>query len=172
MDDGSQDDLRDRLYRELSEAYDGFFTELVQTTRIWGFWVGRRRIVGPYSSWGLARIYQVMLLVFFVAGVVLSVLSPGNQGLGSALVVGSLFAAGAWIAQLWGLSTAEWFRLRNELLGEVRLLLSPWHRTPADLARELSPNQRNASYYAAQVKDIVDRIKELDRTDRTGDSNP
>jgi hypothetical protein len=75
----------------------------------------------------------------------------------------------AWMAQLWSLSAAEWFRLRNELLGEVRLLLSPWDRTAADLARELNPNQRNASYYAAQVKDIVNRIKELDRTD---DSNP
>jgi hypothetical protein len=53
MDDGSHDDLRDRLYGELSEAYDGFFTELVQATRIWGFWVGRRRIAGPFSSWGL-----------------------------------------------------------------------------------------------------------------------
>lgn len=168
MDDGSQDDLRNRLYRELAEAYDGFFAELVQATRIWGFWVGRRRIAGPYSSWAMARIYQVMLLAFFVAGVTLSVLSPGSQGLGSALVVGSLFAAGAWIAQLWNLSTAEWFRLRNELLGEVRLLLSPWHRTVADLARELNPNQRNASYYAAQVKGLVDQIKELDRTD---DSN-
>ena len=101
MDDGSQHDLRNCLYGELAEAYDGFFKELVQATRIWGFWVGRRRIAGPYSAWGVARIYQVVLLVFFVAGVILSVLSPGNQGLGSALVVGSLFAAGAWIAQLW-----------------------------------------------------------------------
>src|SRR5215472_2701939 len=168
MENRSQDDVRDRLYEELSEAYDGFFKELIQATRIWGFLVGRRRI-GLYSSWGLARIYQVMLLVFFAAGVALSVSSPGNPGLGSALVVGSLFAAGAWIAQLWNLSTAEWFRLRNELLGEVRLLLSPWHRTTADLARELDPNQRNASYYATQVKDIVNRIKELDRTDG---SNP
>ena len=58
MDDGSQEDLRNRLYGELAEAYDGFFTELVQATRIWGFWVGRRRIAGPYSAWGLARIYQ------------------------------------------------------------------------------------------------------------------
>src|SRR5260370_5703318 len=169
MDNGSQDDLRDRLYVELSEASHEFCPELVQETRIWGLWVGRRRIFGPYSSWGVARIYQVMLLVLFVAGVILSVLSPGNQGLGAALVVGSLFAAGAWIAQLWNLSTAEWFRLRNELLGEVRLLLSPWQRTAADLARELNPNQRNAGYYAAQVKDIVSRIKELDGTD---DSSP
>jgi len=63
----------------------------------------------------------------------------------------------------------EWLRLRNELLDERRLLLAPSQRTAADLARELNPNQRNARYYAAQIKDITNRIKELDRTD---DSNP
>ncbi len=169
MDDDSQDDLRDRLCGELSEAYYRFYVELTQATRLWGFWVGRLRIFGPYSAGGVARIYRAMLLVFFVAGVILSVVSHVTQGLGAALVVGSLFAFGAWMAQAWNLSMEEWLRLRNELLDERRLLLAPSQRTAADLARELNPNQRNARYYAAQIKDITNRIKELDRTD---DSNP
>jgi len=48
-----------------------------------------------------------------------------SHGMHAALVVGSLFAFGAWMAQAWNLSMEEWFRLRNELLGEFRPLLAP-----------------------------------------------
>src|SRR5215467_12433947 len=113
MDNDSHDDPRDLLYEELSVAYYRFYVELYQTTRVWGYWVGSHRIFGPYGAEGIARIYRATLLLTFVGGVILSVVSHATEGLGNALVVGSLFAFGAWMAQAWYLSREEDFRLRN-----------------------------------------------------------
>jgi hypothetical protein len=52
--------------------------------------VGPLRI-GPFSYSGLNRIHGAILLAAFAAGVILSVVSQVTQGLGFALVVGSLF---------------------------------------------------------------------------------
>ena len=163
MDNDSHDDSRNRLYEELSTAYYRFYVELYQTTRIWGYWVGSHRIFGPYGAEGIARIYCVILLLTFVGGVILSVVSHATEGLGNALVVGSLFALGAWMAQAWYLSREEDFRLRNELLSEFGLPLVPRSQvTVAHLVGQLDPNRQDARYYAAQIKEIINEIKELD----------
>src|SRR5262249_34892304 len=127
--------------------------------------------IGPFGISGLARIYYAILLTAFVAGVILSVVSHVTQGLGFALVVGSLFGYGAWTAQAWNLGVTESFRIRNELVGEFQLpLVRPSQLTAAHLARELNLNQPDARYYAAQLKAITNRIKEMGRDGRL-DSN-
>jgi len=167
MDNDSQDGLRDHLYGELSVAYDRFYIALYQPTRLWGYWVGRLRIIGPVGAAGIAKAYRVILLFTFIAGVILSVVSHTTEGLGNALVVGSLFAFGAWMAQAWYLSRGEELRLRNELLSEFQLPSVPFSQvTVARLMHELNPDQPDARYYAAQIKEIINRIKELDRDGR------
>jgi hypothetical protein len=89
---------------------------------------------------------------------------------GNALVVGSLFGFGAWMAQTWYLSVEEWHRILNELLSEFGVPPVPRARpTVAQLERELSPNKQDARYYAKQIKRIINEIKELDgRPDGNG----
>jgi hypothetical protein len=99
MADNSQDDLRDRLDRELAEANDKFATELYRQTS-WRFWLGSRNhrlILGPYNAMQLGAIYRYILLVMFIAGVTLTVISQATRELGVALIVGlSLRSALLW----------------------------------------------------------------------------
>jgi hypothetical protein len=68
------------------------------------------------------------------------------------------------MAQAWSLSTAELYRIQNELIREFQLPpVQPYQLDAAYLARELNLNQPDARYYAAQIKDITDRIKEMGR---------
>jgi hypothetical protein len=145
MNDESQDSQSDRLSQELSEAMDEFRVEIDRVTRVWGFWTGHgNRIIGPYNATQVASIYRIILLALFVVGVILSVVNHGTGGLGVALVVGSIFAFGAWMAQAWYLSREEELRLRNELLGGLM--------------------ERDLRKYASRCKDIAKRIDELDKS--------
>jgi hypothetical protein len=83
MADQSPEDLRARLNDELSDAYDRFNVELSGVTFQWGYWTKRhRRILGPYGVNQVGQIYRGMLAVFFVAGVVLSVVNQVTRELG------------------------------------------------------------------------------------------
>jgi hypothetical protein len=102
-----------------------------------------RRIFGPYNAGQVAWIYSGLLSVFFVTGVVLSVVGPPARELGVGLVVGSLFAFGAWISQAWALSRQEEFRLFDKLLGEFY--------------------QRDLKHCATEIEDKTRQLEELDK---------
>ena len=145
MADNSQDD-RDRLDRELSEANDQFMAQLYRETRV-GLWLGPRNhrlVLGPYNAMQLGTIYRGTLLLLFAAGVTFTLVSQVTRELGIALIVGSLFALGAFLAQTWNLMREQEFALQNELVSDV------YYR---DLRR-----------YAAQIKEISDRIEALEGT--------
>jgi hypothetical protein len=153
MTDQSEENLHTRLNVELSEAYNRFYAELNSVTPQWGYWTKRGRILGPYDAGQVAGIYRGLLVVFFVTGVVLSVVGASVRELGVGLVIGSLFAFGAWMSQAWALSRQEEFILSDKLLGKL------YHR--------------DLKHYAAQIQDITRRLEELDKgggLDRTGQS--
>lgn len=157
MTDQSQGNSRTRLYAELSEAYDRFNAEFSKATPRWGYWTKRHgriiRILGPYNANQVAQIYRGLLVVFFVTGVILSIVGSPARELGVGLVVGSLFAFGAWMSQAWALSRQEEFTLYNKLLGEL--------------------NRRDLKLFAAQIEDKTRQLEELDKgggLDRNGQS--
>jgi hypothetical protein len=84
---------------------------------------------------------------FFAAGVTLTVVSQATRELGVALVVGSLFGLGAFLAQTWNLLREQEFTIQNELVSDV------YYR---DLRR-----------YAAQMKDISNQIEALEKKGNT-----
>jgi hypothetical protein len=147
MTDQSQGNSRTRLYAELSEAYERFDTELSKATPQWGIQSKRHggimRILSPYNVNQVAGIYRGLLVVFFVTGVVLSVVGPPARELGVGLVVGSLFAFGAWMSQAWALSRQEEFTLYSKLLGELY--------------------QRDLKLCAAQIVDKTRQLEELNK---------
>lgn len=145
MTDNSQDDLRDRLDKELSEADEQFTAELYRRAS-WEFWLGSRNhrlILGPYNSMQLGVIYRYILLALFIAGVTLTVISQETRELGVALVVGSLFGLGAFLAQAWNLLREQEFALQNDLVSDVY--------------------DRDLRRYAAQMKGISNRIEALEK---------
>lgn len=152
MTDQSEGNSRTRLYDELSEAYDRFVAELSNVTPRWGYFTKRHgriiTILGPYNANQVAGIYRGLLGAFFVAGVVLSVVGPPARELGVGLVVGSLFAFGAWISQAWALSRQEEFALYDKLLGEL--------------------HQRDLKLCAAQIEDKTRQLEELDKSEGLG----
>ena len=118
-----------------------------------GYGTPRHRILGPYNANQVAGIYRGLLVVFFVTGVVFSVVGSPVRELGVGLVIGSLFAFGAWMSQAWALSRQEEFILSDKLLGKFY--------------------QRDLKRCAAQIVDIARRIEELDKgegLDRNGQS--
>jgi hypothetical protein len=144
--DASLEDLR----KELATAYSDFYRQASYRSGHWGYWTrSGRRLVGPYNAAQVAHIYRLILAALFILGVLFSVLSKSTSELGIALVVGSLFAFGAWMAQAWALSREEEFRLHETLLGDIR---------NADLRQQ-----------AELIREITRQLQELE-ANRLGDS--
>lgn len=108
------------LTDELAAAYAAFHREAYAATRRWGYWTGTgRRVIGPLNAAQIARVYRGVLAALFALGVLFTVVSDATTELGMALIVGSLFAFGAWMAQAWTLSREEQFRIEEKMLGDL-----------------------------------------------------
>jgi hypothetical protein len=87
---------------------------LERRTEVWKFHAGRLRVEGHFPSQRLAWWFAGFHVIVGAAGVVLSIFARGAaQSLGLALVVGSLFGLGAFMAQAWSLQVE-----RERWLGE------------------------------------------------------
>jgi len=126
------------LRTELRLAYLAF-VEQAGARRRWGLRTrSGRRLIGPYTAAQVAGIYRLMLGGFFLVGAALTVVGGLLGQLGAALVVGSLFAFGSWMAQAWSLSREAEFKAADELLfGLERERLEPYAERVRMLTRQL-----------------------------------
>lgn len=86
------------------EEINAEFAELHQTLSGWGLTLGPIRFSGTFGSQRITRIYVTLHVLLLLGGAALIVwASDALQDLGTALVVGSLFAFGAFVAQVWAL---------------------------------------------------------------------
>jgi hypothetical protein len=116
---GNNPSSPDEVRAKLEAAYQEFQQE-VSMRRAWGYWTGSgRRLIGPLNAAGVARVYRGILAFAFILGVILTLLGGVLGQLGSALVVGCVFAFGAWMAQAWALSREAEFKLEDLMLLEI-----------------------------------------------------
>ncbi|MDR7275121.1 hypothetical protein [Catenuloplanes atrovinosus] len=105
--------------RSGQRAYQSFHRE-ASTGRGWGVWTGSgRRLIGPLNAAGVARAYRRLLAATLLIGVVFTLVGGVLARLGTALVVGCVFAFGAWMAQAWALSREAEFRIEDMMLSEL-----------------------------------------------------
>ncbi|MEJ3744687.1 hypothetical protein WEI85_15500 [Actinomycetes bacterium KLBMP 9797] len=110
----------DELTDQIADAYAAFRRETYAATQSWGYWTGTgRRLLGPFNAAQVAGIYRLILAALFALGVVFTVVSDATTEMGMALIVGALFAFGAWMAQAWALSREEESRIEEKLLGDL-----------------------------------------------------
>jgi hypothetical protein len=92
---------------ELAAAIAEFKAADAEFQRVWSGVVGwqfhipgRGRVTANLGTDLIFKVYVLFLALTFVAGVVLAATHVGTE-LGVALVVGSIFAGGAFLAQMW-----------------------------------------------------------------------
>ncbi|MEU5939928.1 hypothetical protein ABZ807_12175 [Micromonospora sp. NPDC047548] len=129
---------RDELLGQFRAAY-AEFRDQASHRRGWGLWTGSGRpLIGPFNAAGVARRYRLLLAVAFVVGVVLTLVGGTVGQLGAALVIGSIFAFGSWMAQAWGLSREAEFKVEDDLLFAIeRARLAPYADRVLELERQL-----------------------------------
>lgn len=128
----------DELLSEFRAAY-AEFRDQASRRHGWGFWTGSgRRLIGPFNAAGVARMYRLLLAIAFVVGAALTLVGGITGQLGAALVIGSIFAFGSWMAQAWALSREAEFRVEDELLFAIeRARLAPYADRVLQLERQL-----------------------------------
>jgi hypothetical protein len=129
---------REALLTQFKAAYAEFRDQASQRHG-WGFWTGSgRRLIGPFNAAGVARLYRLLLTLAFVAGVSLTLVGGTVGQLGAALVIGSIFAFGSWMAQAWVLSREAESKVEDDLLFAMeRARLAPYADRILELERQL-----------------------------------
>jgi hypothetical protein len=105
----------DRLLAEI-EALDEEYWSIMSRWTHWGLSVGPVSVSGYFGSQTIALTYASFCVTCFVAGGVLAVFSTTKE-LGVALVVGSIFAGGAFVAQWWAVQVGIERQVDAEVLG-------------------------------------------------------
>jgi hypothetical protein len=129
---------RDELLSEFRAAYAEFLDQ-ASRRHGWGFWTGSgHRLIGPFNAAGVARLYRLLLAVAFVVGAALTLIGGITGQLGAALVIGSIFAFGSWMAQAWALSREAESRVEDDMLFAIeRARLAPYADRVLQLDRQL-----------------------------------
>lgn len=92
---------RRQLEENLRAVDEAFQKEYLRTASSWHVNFGPIHIPFVIGSQQVAKIYAFFNALCFVAGVVFCFFKGVLSGLGIALVVGSLFALGAFVSQFW-----------------------------------------------------------------------
>ena len=85
----------------------------------WGMATGPRWLYMVSPS-GIITSYWIFLALCFVVGIVVAVFKGTDSNLGVALIVGSLFAGGAFVGQVWESAFQEKHSLLEKALGDER----------------------------------------------------
>jgi len=104
---GDAEARRSQLREELSRAERELQAEYVRLLGTWQFCFGRMRIRAAVHSGFITAIYVLFNLLCFVVGVVFVPFGGALQSLGLALIVGGLFAFGAFVAQFWAIQVEK-----------------------------------------------------------------
>ena len=145
MDDGARSESDDVL-GQLQAAHLEFRRQASMTGG-WGYWTkSGRRLVGPMDAAAVGAAYRWLLAVAFVLGVVLTMVGGTLGQLGAALVVGSLFAFGSWMAQAWALSRQGEAKIAEVMLLEIeKARLAPYAERVIELDKRWRALQGPAS---------------------------
>jgi hypothetical protein len=118
----------DRLLRDLQDADRTLDAVYMKETADWRIGLGDIRIRGNFPSNSIAVIFVAFNAVLFALGIFFSLLGGTLNSLGVSLIVGSLFAASAFVAQFWAVSYQRGVEVYREIfgdgLGELRDLAS------------------------------------------------
>ena len=122
MDDRSEEDPagreRDRLLTELHaldrEYFDG---DVWRIRESWQLSLGPVYVRGRFASQRIAKIYATLCVACLLTGGLLAALSPMTE-LGTALVVGAIFAIGSFVGQWWALQIEREGSLHHAVFGE------------------------------------------------------
>jgi hypothetical protein len=139
MDDRSAE--LSRLHEELQKTDEAFWREFHDTFARWNLGIGPLRISSPATSHQVAIMYLSFNALCFAAGVTFALFGGVWAALGVALVVGSLFSFGAFLAQLWVVMRQRGIEVVDRLYG---------NREYGDLER-----------LGRMRQDILDRIEKL-----------
>jgi hypothetical protein len=108
----------DQLITELVATRKEIDREIERLSTHWGiFGPFQISIVKPEA---IALIYGIFLAASFVLGIVFSLHKGTLANLGIALIVGTLFAGGAVVGQIWGFAIQEKGHLFEQAFGDER----------------------------------------------------
>jgi hypothetical protein len=113
VEDSELSQLREKLQATEQELNEGYSQAIS-----WGW-----ELVGmkerPLPTGYIAALYVLFNFAALVAGVVCTILGNGLDSLGVALVVGSIFGFGAFIAQFWTVAAQREYDTYNQVTGRL-----------------------------------------------------
>lgn len=108
----------DQLLSELRDIDRLLMDGLLEESSHWSIGAGRFRVQGIFSPNLIAVIFLVFNSGCLAGGIVFSLLGGTLNSLGISLVVGSVFAMSAFIAQLWTVSYQRSRDVLREVFGD------------------------------------------------------
>lgn len=149
----------DRLRRELADTEAAFWKEYVNQAightgffdpaAPWRFGLGPIRIRYPASPMFIVQVFVLFHILCFAVGAALIFTTGPTRELGIAMVVGAIFAFGAFVAQFWAVSYERANAIYKEAVGDLET--------------------RKLKRLAAKRAEIASQIEHLERPDG---SNP
>jgi hypothetical protein len=118
-DSNSEVDQVKQIAADLFAARKEIDREIKNLSMRWGMATGPRWLYMVNPS-RISTLYWIFLAGCFAAGIVLPLLKGTLSNLGVSLIVGSLFAGGALIGQVWGFAFQERQSLLEKALGDER----------------------------------------------------
>ena len=115
-DGESGDEQLGQLLAEIEALDNEYWDARTWAVAGWQYRLGPLQLRGRFSSGSIANIYLAFCAVTLLGGGVLAVLDPTRE-LGVALVVGAIFAGGAFVAQWWTLQVDNERRFAAEVHG-------------------------------------------------------
>lgn len=85
----------------------------------WGIQLGRLAVSGKFHSQRIARFYITICLATFAIGAALTIFTKATE-LGSAMIVGAVFAGATFVAQWWTVQVQNEEQARREIAGASR----------------------------------------------------
>jgi hypothetical protein len=106
-----------RLRQELDIIEASFWKEYADLAMGWQFILGPLKVRRHVSNMFIAQVFVLFHLLCFTAGAALIFTTGPTRELGIAMVVGSIFAFGSFVAQFWAVSTERGREIRQEVMG-------------------------------------------------------
>jgi hypothetical protein len=91
-------------HRHEASAKDMAPEEILRKASTWSWGIGHRTIRWTIYPITIATIFGTLIVAFLISGIVLTVLGIQASTLGGPLIVGALFALGAFVGQFWAVA--------------------------------------------------------------------
>jgi hypothetical protein len=108
----------DRLRRELADIEAEFWKAHADLAMGWQFVLGPLRVRRYASPMFIAQVFVLFHVLCFAAGAAFIFTAGPTRELGIAMVVGSIFAFGSFVAQFWAISYERFREIAREATGD------------------------------------------------------